>query len=567
MINDVHKIDDLIVSKPLNSSRLTIDAVFEENTIAEVQPSLSSNALTWGTSGKDRILQQINQKGRYKKIYYEYTYNGVRYLRAFLDEINYKLDKDQIETTLSIDGDTNTLAGLLAAVNSSVLINDYRYTDIEVMRQKIDYSIELIQLGFSTLTYLYLLYNQILELQKAISDLTEATTPIPSIPPTINLGAIISAAIKVAARVIFFAATLIALINNFIQLKELLLPRVRIGKALSLYELIRAPLSLLGYNIETNLDEMFNTYYLSQGELDRSDWAPRIGEPVYTGQGALEFVLKKFNAKVRIIDKTLFIYQEFDDFFFKQTNYTIPTYFRDNYEENTDDVKGFRQIKYSTDSTDRYTEINYKGSDFVVITRPKGNRQEVRTESTIKGADIIEMGVGLCTRKDSLSVLEKAWLSFVSIANTVISAFNGGNQAINVSSRIGAAIFDEERISTPRLLKIEDKKIPVNHRSVLSAKSDYEKYYSTKSLVTNKRARYRIYRGSNAQLVRFVENDLTKIISNGYITDLEGRRGKVINNLKWEADRDNTVLEFKIEDTERTSEDTLEEEFIEPNFI
>lgn len=556
MTRDVHRIDDKVVSKPLNSDNLTIEASFVEDTLAEVQPALSVQSLIWGTSGKDRILEQIRTKGRYQKIYYNYEYNGVNYLNAYLNEINYKLDRDQIETTLSLENDTNNLSGLLAAVNSDILTNDYVYTDLEVIVERINIGAELVQLSIATLTYLYILYNQALELVKAASDLLRAFTPSGPVP---NFGDIAALVLNVGARATFFFLTLVQLRNTVRQIRELIIPKVRIAKTISLYELIRAPLELIGYSIDTNINDMFDDFYLERGELNRSNWSPRPESEVYTGLGALEFILKKYNAKTRISGDTIFIYQEFDDIFYTNSNYVIPSYFKNQFTENTDDQKGFRQIKYAYDPNDRYTEINYKGSDFVVIARPPN-----QTESTLKGSDIINMNVGLCTRKESLSLLEQTWISFSNVVNSVINAFNGAPEILTVSERIGAAIFDTDNPTIPRICRVVNGRIPSNHRKLLSAKNDYEKYYHTKSLVSNPRARYKLYTGDNSQLVRFKEDDLNKLIDNGYIYDIEGNRGKILNNIKWQADKDNTILEFRIEDVNR--EMKLIEEFREPDF-
>ena len=552
-MRDIHKIDDQVVSKPLNASNFTVTAVFQENSLAEVQPALNVDSLIWGKDAKDRILEQLAAKGRYRKIYYDYEFNNVNYLRGYLSDINYKMDRDQIQTSLSIENDTNNLAGLLEAINADILIDDYKFTDLEVIVQKIDINNELVQLSIARLTQLYILYNQVFELVAATAELVAAATPSAAGP---DFGAIALATIKLVPRIVFFANTLRSIIENARELKELILPRVRIAKTISLHELIRAPLELIGYNIQTNITDMFDTYYLERGELDRNVWTPRPDSQVYSGNDALNFILKKFNAKVRVLDNTVFIYQEFDDFFFNNTNFKISSYFPNNFTENTDDQVGFRQILYSTDTSDRYTEINYIGSNFVVIARPESSRSQssrrlARTESTLKGADIIEMGVGLCTRKETLSTLEKAWKAYIGVVNSVISAFGGSSQSIRISTRIGAAIFDTNDITVARICRIQNKKLPSNNRTLLSALTDYTKYYHTRSLVSNPRARYKLYTGDNAQLISFNQDDLNKVISNGYIVDEFGNRGKILNELKWQADKDNTVLEFKIEDPDR----------------
>jgi len=89
----------------------------------------------------------------------------------------------------------------------------------------------LIMLGISIYTLTKALIEGIKDIVVAIQEITAAATPNAGIPPSFNTGAIIGAVVLLAARVIFVAALLVALIDLTKQVIELIFPPIRNLKA------------------------------------------------------------------------------------------------------------------------------------------------------------------------------------------------------------------------------------------------------------------------------------------------------------------------------------------------
>ena len=536
---------------PIESQGLRINVAFKKGTIAETQPILSFNNLIFSNSGVSEIQKALENNGAYQQILTNFRFSNRQLFKGYLTDIKFKLDTDQIEAKpVSLDS-TDGLAEILSAMESSLLKDDYRYSNFEFRVEKVDIKAELLQLQLSILFYLYVLYTQIKEIAKFIARAIEAVTN--AAPPGLSFGTILALVLEGIALLIFLASTIVQLIKFSKQAKELLIPRKRKTRVVTLYELIRAPLARAGYSLETEFEDMKLEAHWASGDVNKSEHYPRSRDRCGNALGALNFVIDKYAARVLVRDKTVYIFSRNSNRFIKNNNFKLGNFIKGNYTENTDDMPGTREILYSVDYDDPWTLENFTGTEYKI----RANIADP-TKSVIKGLEQTDYGVSLCNRKDKLNDIEKLWSDFARIVNSVVSLFGGKSQKLGLSNSIGLGKVGSENMSVAKLVRLEGSRLPANHRQLLSAKSDEENYHWVKSHVRNPRAKKKIF--TEIPHV-YNDNSLSFNLESSFLTTQDGEEGELIE-VDWEYNKDNAVMTFEIEDIKR--ETKLIETFFEP---
>lgn len=545
---DNFKINGVLVSRPLDADGLKTSIELEDGTLSEVQPVLNVNSFIFGNSALSEILKFRETNGPYKQVPIEFEFSDNSLFTGYLTDFNFMLDRDQIEckpvSTESVDG----LTGLLSAIESSLLADDYTYTDLNYVVEKVDVSAELLQLALSSLLYLYILYTQLKAVVVALGRAIEAVLNAVGL----SFGTIVAIVIEAFAQVIFLAVTVIQLVNYAKEAKELIIPTVRRTRVISFYNLIATALVKVGYSFSTDILELSNVYHWPSGDTTKNQYFPRSSDRCGSALGTLSFIIEKYNAKVSVIDKTVYLLSPQSDLLASKSDFVLPDFIKGNYTENTADMIGTREIIYATDENDAWTTENFTGTEYKI----RANIDDP-TKSTIKGLEQTNYGVALCNRKDKLNDLEVKWITFTNIVNGVIDLFGGKTQSLSVGNRIGVAKISTKDLATAKILYLVNGKIPANHRDLLSAKADENNYHWTKSHVRNPLAKHKNYETN----IAFTDASVSKLIKNGYITDQEGIEGK-FTFADWEHNRDNADVKFWLTDVNRDTK--LIETFYEP---
>lgn len=546
-------IDNKSVLPPLDSERLTIDLTFTKGTLSESQPLLSFDKLVLTNEAKDAYLCAVQRNGPYQQVPITFDLESRNIFDGYLTDSNYLLELDEIEVKPVSNNSTDGLSERLSAIESSLLSDRYNYQNIKLIVEKTELNEALLQLALSTLLYAYILYTQIKEIQRLIGKNVEATTPVGLPVPAPNIGAILSLIINLAAQIIFLAITIIQLIKYAKDAKELLFPKTRNVKMVTLFELCRAPLEYIGYNFVTDIDDMSKIGHLASGDVDNGEFQPRSTDVCGNALGAINFVIKKFSARVFVKDKTVYIVNYYSPLFFKSTGYNVQPFPSQNYKENIDDMTGTREIIYSTDTNDKWTLKRFQGTEYII----RANIADP-TKSTIKGLKQRDYGVALCNRKNELNSLQKAFNIYAGFVNGVIEIFGGSGQGLRLINQIGFAMVSSQEIGVAKLVWFNGEKIPANHRDELSAKADENKYHYVDSHVRNPRAKKRIY---SDVVQKYNEKTLSCNINSNLVFSPSGTPGE-LTSVSWEKSKDKAVLNFEIEDINR--ETKLIETFYEP---
>jgi len=546
------KIDNKQVIPPLESDRLTIDLTFDKGTIAESQPVLSFNKMVLANESKEAYLCAIKKNGPYQQVPVNFDLNGREIFNGYLTDANFLGEIDQIEVKPVSNSSTDGLTEKLSAIESSLLKDLYNYRDLDYIIEKTDITSELAQLSLSILTYTYILYNQIKEAQLLVAKGVEAFTPT-GVPPVPDFGKIVRYLIEVALQAVFLTTTIVQLISYAKELKELLIPKKRKTKVISLYELCKTPFEYIGYSFVTDIPEMSEDFHWASGQVDNGEYHPRTVDVCGSALGAVNFVLKKYSARVFVRGNTVFITKYYSPLFFKGSSLALQSFPDGNYKENIDDMVGTREHLYEVDYNDDWTLKNFKGTEYKV----RANISDP-TKSMIKGLKQRIYGVGLVNRKDSLNQLEKLWESFASLVIEVVELFGGSSLGLTLETRLGVAKISNDRLGVAKILRLSGRKIPANHRELLSAKADEENFHWIESHVRNPRAKKRIYEDV---LQIFDEKSLSCVIDSNLVTHVNGVVGEM-SSVSWESKADNAILNFELEDIERDTK--LIETFYEP---
>lgn len=548
---DNWQIDNKPVLNPIDTDRLKIDLVFKKGTIAESQPVLSFDKLILSNSGKDAYLCARKKYGAYQEIEVKYSFSNREIFSGYLTNPEFKLETDQIEVKPVSFNSTDGLTEKLSAIESSLLEKDYRYTPLDFIIEKVDIKDDLIQLGLSSLLYGYILYTQIKELARLLGRAIEAT--INATPPGLSFGSAIALALEIVAQIAFVASTIAQLIDFAKQAKELIIPKKRTTNVITLFELCRAPLAKIGYELVTDIDDMKLDAIWSSGNVNIPRFFPRSLDRCGNAIGCINFAIEKYNARVFVKNKTVYIVNYYSPLFFNSSGLVLQDYPRGDYTENLDDMVGTREHIYSVDYNDDWTLENFKGTEYKI----RANISDP-TKSTIKGISQKNYGVALCNRKESLNEAEKAFKKFATFVNDTIAQFGGSSQILSLPNRIGCAKISSDNLGVAKIVRLSGRKIATNHRDVLSAKSDEEKYHWIESHVRNPRAKKRVYKDI---LQKYDDKLLSCNLDNNIVFTPEGIAGE-LKNLEWEKGYDNALMTFEIEDVDR--EIRLTETFSEP---
>ncbi len=528
------KINGVEYNSPLEIENAKVTMTWQNNSFAELQPILDIDRLTFTGKAKNAILDFKSKNGAYLKLPISYKYGNSELFKGHLTDFNYILDRDQIEAKAILDESTDNLAELLSILDSALLSGLYEKKQIDYLVEKVDVNTDVALLSVAIFSYSYILYSQIKDASFFLARVTEATAD----SATLSFGATLALVIEGIAIAIFLAVTLIQILKLFNQLKNLLLPQQKKAKVISLHSLIETPIKYLGYELVTDIQELKNVFH----------WSSKSNIPKATDQcgkalGCFELVIQKYNAKIWIEGKKVFVMSPQNQLLQSQSTYVLGDYILENYTENTDEQKGTYELIYSTDFSDEWTLENFKGTEFLV----RANITDVRN-STIKGIEQNIYSVALATRKDELNLVEKTFELVVDVVKEVLKVFGSSTNIVLPKKRLGLPKVSNANFSVPKLIYLNGDKMPKNHRDLLSAKTDWKNWHYLKSHTQNPRAKLKVY---SEQQIKFNESDYQKVLKNPYFATKKGEKGR-FTKTQWDYDHDFAVCDFVIEDEKRT---------------
>ena len=393
----------------------------------------------------------------------------------------------------------------------------------------------LITLGVATYSLTKALIEGIQELQEAISDFAHTLPPLPG-----NAGAIIAAAIKLAARIIFVAALIIALIDLAKQIIELIFPPLRTFQGATVLELMKKGCAKLGYEFsstilegeyeqlailptplkkksaENLLDIVYNFFTLNNGFYTKG--YPTSRDTTQTLGSLIDEMKKVFNAKPRIVGNT--VYLERRDFWQLQSTQQVT---------NTLNIQAKRENRFGYNIGEAwkrfYFHLRYDSSDFHTMNRLEQADVEYSTEPlTVNNLDLVSIkgllekpvNFAYGIRKDQLTFIEKAVLPFAIFADEVVNFF-GGNSSLQaqIQGRIGVTMIGQQYFTVSKLIYQTNGKQPANYLQKIGANSLYPQFHAIDQVKEN-------FKDIASSPIKLSTSQFDNLITNNYVYDQTG---------------------------------------------
>lgn len=418
----------------------------------------------------------------------------------------------------------------------------------------------LIMLGISAYTLTKALIEGIQDLTIAITELIAAATPNAGVPPSFNTGAIIGAALKVVARIIYVAAVIVALIDITKQIIELLFPPIRNLKASTILELLNKGCQKLGYDFSSTIienmpqltilpvplkkktDEGLLSIFTNLFSSDNGSYTrgyPTSRDTTPTLGSLVDAIQQMFNAKIRIVGNT--VHFERRDFWQQNSGVNIrrTLNLQDSRENewtyNLGETWKRYLVQYRTDPNDLHTLDKIDKTDVEHSTEP--NTVVNPDLVNIKGLADIFLPWSFGTRKDELTLVEEAALPFAELADEVVQFFGGESDlAAKVNGRIGVTIISNQYYTVSKLIYQTGGRQPQNYLDVIGAKVIRDEYHTINNVKENFK---RIY----AAPIPFSTNNMEMLLENNYVNDEIGNPLEILK-FEWINDTKTADIEY-----------------------
>lgn len=374
---------------------------------------------------------------------------------------------------------------------------------------------------------------------------------------SVDTGDIIAMWLKLAARIIYVAALLVALVNLGKKIFELIFPTVREYLGCKVKELISKSCIYWGYSLQSTLldslpglcllpvpiqkqkksifDFIQNdlTTSFTKGYPTSQDTTSSVGELIT----AIEDM---FNARTRVNNGVVEI--ERRDYWQNQSSIDLVPALalqdkrQSSYSYNTEDIWKRYYIHYQLDFSDIHT-----------IDEPDFYDAEYSTEAlnvvnpdliNIKGLHDVNIPFAMGSRKEDYNFTEKAALIVFETIDQVTGILGGGtNFANKVEDRLGVLEISQQFFSITKMLYIIGPKQPTNYDLFISASQLWQGYHSINQIQLND------YKVKSEIRTRIRTEDFVNLLTNNY-ANINGVMCEILN-MEWIDEKSFAIITYK----------------------
>lgn len=361
--------------------------------------------------------------------------------------------------------------------------------------------------------------------------------------------------------------------DSILKHKDLFFPQISYYKGIKLKSLITKSFAKLGYTVDFGEIDAVLSKIVLLGSQDNYDGAPVAGLPLsgilkkqdygYLILEAFETVQTFFNTKQEFRDGIVHLKNKFDPFWTSTPSLEIENILIDSTDqytngtrkENTDEVHGVVLVGYKYDESDAHT-LTEKNGDYHEIRRDLITELDPKL-NLLRGIKEIDINYAMAVRKnvfDNLLELFKGineqfdeYLdSFKTYVENFIDDIPAETSAMIseyiaeilalpsisgiidlINDRSGALKIDDNTYAIPKLIYLEEGKIPENFKDFIGAKAIYDNYYKKDSP-----ADVNLWKGQKIDIkswkIPFTVTDYNLVKNNPYF-EFDG------NNLKFTA--------------------------------
>lgn len=568
----VNTIQGDIVSTPIEIDDLLIKLNSESNGIIQRQPSLDISDLTFTGDARSRLHDLVfNELGAFAKIDYSLDVDNLSIARGYLDRFLWSEDRSYVKASFTPYDSINDFAKNMENTASLVLADDYELTNMRFIIEGTPEEIrqQALIIAVSIPPFIF----NVIQVTKNISDFfAEQTNPDP-----LETGEKILKGIALGLSIVAIGFETVNLYKNIFRL---VLPPIKKTKVVSLYELLIKPIEYHGYkfNIQKEIeDDLKRNFHWASRYSDTQDikaidsvinllkgaqnvkspslFVPNSRDVLSTAIAVVRFIQRKYAADVMVQDNTVFIYNRGADFWEQNIAFDLEDDLPlKEFRLNVDEHIVNKTTEYATDDADNWTFEDYKGFHFLVTSQLKDFRK-----STAEGSEINNYGIALVNRKDSLNIAERALEGFTKIVAR-LAKLVGKNIDTDLTSRIGLPRISRELTGVAKLVYLDSKgRIPKNHRDILSAKSDYQRFQFTDSWTLNPKNKEYIYEDVR---IKMNSEKFGKLLNIGFYIGLKNGDKAKVRALEWKQGRDfaDAVLSVEKDYLTKLEEDYYESE-------
>lgn len=427
----------------------------------------------------------------------------------------------------------------------------------------------IIMLGLAIYTLTKALIEAIKDLVTSITDGIKATTPNVGIPPSFDTGDIISFILLTAARIIYTASMLAALINLVKQIMDIIFPPLHYLKGSTFLELINKGCDKLGYSFNSSIlneysalsvlpvplvpnSSIFERYFFSAWTDSYNKGYPTARDTTPTLGSLIDAILDMFNAQIKVEGNTVRL--ERRDYWNNTSSRRVQNTLnlqgkRENqWTYNTGEMWKRYYLHYQVDPSDIHSLDNIEGTDCEYSTEPinVGYSDLIN----IKGLVDITIPFALGARKDSLNFVENYVLVFAQLADSITGIFGGGTNFVSsITGRVGVVKISQQYFTVTKMLYLSNGKQPSNYLSKINANNIYSNYHFINEVDKNLK---RIYE----EEIKFSSKDFEALQDNNYVYNLDGELLEVLD-FEWINKGKKAKLRYAVKALENTNTKTI----------
>lgn len=422
--------------------------------------------------------------------------------------------------------------------------------------------VQITLMGISTYLMVKQLTEVVRDIATVIADTTMASVPntgISAAGPVIvaNIGAIIAAALKIAAILAYNIALVIAIKNLIQQIFEQLIPLVRYHTGIKMKTLMEKGCQELGLNFESTIfdgiwgDAVYIPTKAEKGKLFQANFGqglPELNDFGYFFGNMFDAFKEMFNADYRIENGNTLRFERWDYWRNNQGNYVFPSNY--NLQEvqkvekvpNTNELLSGYFVAFDIDTQDQNTLDNFFGTNYDAITYLK---TELNGYRNLFGNREVRMPFALGTRKNKLTRFEEFFKDLAGAVDFVTGLLgNGTSFKAKIENRVGALYLSEHTTSKPKIVLMSGSTVSPQNREIVSAKHLYHKYHFINSFVPINGIHNQHWQFFDVP-DRFCYEDFINLLNNNYGTTQDGDDAEAMR-LEWEIIKDEAVIDFRV---------------------
>lgn len=392
------------------------------------------------------------------------------------------------------------------------------------------------------------------EIQQSIADIIKASVPVGLPVPAPDFGAIIVAAIKLAARVAYAIFIVIALVKLLTEIINIIFPVIRQFKAIRVKTLFEKSANFLGYTLSSTLLNALTpltilpvplkqkqpNWFLelvAPNSLAYTNGYPSSRDSVQTLGQLITALENTFNAKIIVQNGVIQFEQEL--FFRQEPNtgllsaFNIQEQLQSEHSLNSNEIFKRLVVQFQTDPTDFNTFDDTYQSLFEVSSEVLNSPN--RASELIKGYDLVNIPFARGTNKGSLNFLERSAKTLAS----AVDLFCGSNLVAKVNSRRNVMQISSQYFSVTKLLWMNGTRLHQEQTNFIGAQAIALNYWYSRFIDVNQKNVY------EAMPVAMTENELFSILDNNYITLDDGQIAE-ITNVQWSELQAKAIVNYNV---------------------